>query len=299
MNGQQLVGLDYLHAVTTLLQRSRLAHPSHALYEAAELQFWWNKPRRSDDLGQLFWFDDDGQPVAAAIMVDFTGGPSILYKQVTFCPFVMPDTPPDQIAHILDRGLAHAAENGFESVEIEVGNIDEVMKGLLSDRGFQMTDENMLVECRMDADARAEVSSLHEGYRLASRAELSDRPHHMAERNGPDLEERLNQMTLYRSDLDLAVFDADENLAALGMFWYDPTTSIGVVEPMRTMDDHQQKGLARHILTAGLDRLAKAGATRLAIGYDPSHPASGHLYRSVGFVPGETTDLWSGPTVQS
>ncbi|MBT6445273.1 MAG: GNAT family N-acetyltransferase, partial [Acidimicrobiaceae bacterium] len=73
-------------------------------------------------------------------------------------------------------------------------------------------------------------------------------------------------------------------------------TATGVVEPMRTKDEHQQQGVARHILTAGLDRLANAGAERVSIGYEPANPASGHLYRSVGFEPIKYTDLLSGPT---
>lgn len=55
--------------------------------------------------------------------------------------------------------------------------------------------------------------------------------------------------------------------AAHGMFWYDPVTETGVVEPMRTHDDHQQRGLARHVLTTG-----------------------------VGFEPGGSSDLFAGPT---
>ena len=35
------VGLDYLEAVTALLQRIRGAHPTAGLYEAADLQWWW------------------------------------------------------------------------------------------------------------------------------------------------------------------------------------------------------------------------------------------------------------------
>lgn len=68
------------------------------------------------------------------------------------------------------------------------------------------------------------------------------------------------------------------------------------VEPMRTEDDHQRRGLARHVLTAGVALLASAGAQRIKIVYDPDNPASGHLYRSVGFEPHRYTDVLAGPT---
>jgi RimJ/RimL family protein N-acetyltransferase len=142
------------------------------------------------------------------------------------------------------------------------------------------------------------ISSLHDGYRLSDRSQTTERPHHMLsiERNHPDPGQRLRQTSLYRPDLDLVVFDSNDSVAAYGLFWYDPTTRTGLVEPMRTEDDHQQRGLARHILTAGLDRLAAAGADRIKICYEPDNPASSHLYLSVGFQPDRQTDVFSGRT---
>jgi RimJ/RimL family protein N-acetyltransferase len=93
------------------------------------------------------------------------------------------------------------------------------------------------------------------------------------------------------------VLDSDDSVAAYGLFWFDPESATGLVEPMRTEDDHQQRGLARHVLTAGVDRLARAGATRIKICFEPSNPASRNLYLSAGFQPTAQTDLFSGPTI--
>jgi hypothetical protein len=49
---------------TQLLQRARCADPRAGLWEAADVQWWWRTPRRSDDVEKLFWIDDEG-PVAA------------------------------------------------------------------------------------------------------------------------------------------------------------------------------------------------------------------------------------------
>ena len=92
------------------------------------------------------------------------------------------------------------------------------------------------------------------------------------------------------------VHDGHNDVAAYGLFWYDPATATGLVEPMRTEDDHQRRGLARHVLTAGLDRLAGAGAARIKICFEPDNPASGPLYRSVGFVPDRATVVFAGRT---
>jgi ribosomal protein S18 acetylase RimI-like enzyme len=62
---------------------------------------------------------------------------------------------------------------------------------------------------------------------------------------------------------------------------------------MRTEDDHQRRGLARHILTTGIDLLANAGAERIKICYQPDNAASSNLYLSVGFEPDRQTIVYS------
>ncbi len=292
---QHLVGIEYLEAVTELLQRIRTAHPTAGLYQAAELQWWWRVPRSTDGLPQLFWFDEAGRPEAAVIATDWGDGSSALYEAMTLIPLVMPGTPPDWATLVMERGLEYAAACGIGAVELEVDRADDVTRELLVGRGFEVKEDG-LIECWLAADARPEISPLHDDYRLFTRSDVMEREHHFAQRNGRHEEGRLRQTSLYRPDLDLVVYDTDDNLAAYGLFWYDPVTATGVVEPMRTIDDHQQRGLGRHVLTAGVDLLARVGADRISIGYEPDNPASGDLYRSVGFEPDKQTDLYAGPT---
>ncbi len=295
MREELRVGLDYLDAVTTLLQRVRSAHPTHGSYQAAELQWWWGVRRSTDDFDQLFWFDDLGRPAAAFVVTDFGDGSSALYEDPTLVVVLMPDTDPSLVAHVVERGLAQLGENGIGAVELEVDRADDVMIGMLSGHGFTRKGDGM-IECWMEAGSRPGISPLPDGYRLLRRSDTTGRPHHMTHPRRPDVEQRLQQTSLYRPDLDLVVLDCSDEVAAYGLFWFDPVTATGVVEPMRTHDDHQRRGLARHILTAGVELLAQAGAERISIAFHPDNPASGHLYRSVGFEPHRQTDLWSrGP----
>ena len=194
---------------------------------------------------------------------------------------------------MVKRGLAHAADLGFDEVELEVDRIDDAMLAALTGHGFS-TKEDGTVETWLTADRRPEISRLHDSYRLARRVDTADRPHHMIERSGATVESRLRQTPLYRPDLDFVVLDNSDQAAGYGLFWYDPETRTGLVEPMRTNDDHQQRGLARHVLTAGLDALATTGAERIKVVYEPGNPASGHLYLSVGFEPVKETGVFSG-----
>ena len=289
MHGLQeetLVGLDYLQAVTALLQRTRNAHPTLGLYEAADLQWWWGRPRPSDDVGQLFWRDDDGECVAGVVLTEWS-------DRVALSPVFLPDASPELVAYVVDRGLAHASESGYGAIEVEVSQDDALLRDLLLARGFAITEQGFIAEAWLDATSAVDVSQLHDGYRLTSRADTMDRPHHNG-LTGPEVSERLLQTSLYRTGLDLLVVDANENQAAFGVFWFDDATATGLVEPMRTEQEHQKRGLARHVLTAGIGLLAAAGAERIKICYEPSNPASGHLYRSVGFQDVKRTDAMSG-----
>ncbi len=283
-----MVGLDYLAGVTALLQRARTAHPTKGLFEAADLQWWWRTPRATDQVGQLFWFDAAGRPEAAVIATDWG-------EWVGLDVLVLPDATSDWIAHVVARGLEHACESGFDAVQMEVDQRDDVLRAVLLSRGFAVKEAG-LVESWLNADAQPTISPLHDDYRLCNRQETLQLPHHMIKRSGPNVEQRLLQTSLYRADLDLVVVDHDGNCAAHGLFWFDPATSTGLVEPMRTEDDHQRRGLARHTLTTGIDLLAQAGATRIKICFDPGNPASKHLYLSVGFGPVKQTDVLTGPT---
>lgn len=285
MSEEHRVGLDYLEAATTLLQRVRSAHPTEGLFEAADLQWWWRVPRSTDNLGQLFWFDRHGRPEAAVIATDWG-------DRIGLDPIVMPDASPDWVAQVVERGLAHASESGFEAVELEVARGDDAMREVLFAHGFAIK-EGGLVETWMAAEARPEISPLHDDYRLSSRVDTMTRPHHLIKRSGPGVEARLLQTSLYRPDLDLVILDRDDNYAAHGLFWYDPVTATGLVEPMRTEDDHQRRGLARHVLTSGVALLADAGAARIKICFETSNPASSDLYLSVGFEPVKQTDVFS------
>jgi GNAT superfamily N-acetyltransferase len=80
---------------------------------------------------------------------------------------------------------------------------------------------------------------------------------------------------------DLAVA-ADGRVAGYALFWFDPVTRVGLLEPMRVEDGYQRRGLARTLLTNGLDRLARKGALRLKVGFDSD--AARDLYLGAGFV---------------
>jgi GNAT superfamily N-acetyltransferase len=290
MQEQYLVGMQALEAATTLLQRIRTSHPTAGLLEAADLQWWWRKPRPSDKLPQLFWFDQHGQPSAALVITDW--GDSIALD-----PIMLPDATADWQRHVIERGLAHARSLNLDPVDLVLDRSDQTICQLASSLGFVSVETSSLsvVSAWLAAADRPTISPLPEAYRLLSRRDTIGQPHHMIGRSGPELEQRLKQTSLYRPELDLFVLDHRDTVAAYGLFWFDPISATGLVEPMRTEDDHQRRGLARHLLTSGIELLAQAGAERIKICFSLENPVAQGLYLSVGFRPDRQSIAFSRP----
>ena len=139
------------------------------------------------------------------------------------------------------------------------------------------------------------MAALPEGFVLVDRALDTTKPHPMRSRSGDGVEARLRQCSLYDPALDLAVEAADGQTAGYALFWFDPVTEVGLVEPMRVEDAYQRRGLARAMLTAGLARLAQRGARRLKVGYGTE--VARRLYVGAGFrvTSTSTSFTWRRP----
>ncbi|MCL1587237.1 MAG: GNAT family N-acetyltransferase, partial [Actinomycetia bacterium] len=274
----------YLAGVTTLLERVRAEHPTRGVWEAADLQWWWRKPWPTDSWLHPFWFDASGDPVAAAVATDWGG-------RIALDIIVAPSSPEELVEHAWHRGLAVVKENQPPIVEVMIDDDDSVMRSLVIEAGFvPLADKG--ASAWMRASSRPAASSEPVGYTLVSRVEIGETPHYFIARNGSGVAQRLEQTSLYDPSLDLAMLDATGEVAAYGLFWFDPVTKVGFVEPMGTNDAHRRKGLARHILMSGIDRLAHSGATRIKVNYEQDNAASSALYLDVGFRSSMTTSMW-------
>jgi predicted N-acetyltransferase YhbS len=269
-------GARYLQLATALLQRMRLCSPAGGVWEAADVQWWSRQERPSDEHGQLFWLDGPGQPVAAVIATDF-------FRSVQCDVLALPG----------DNGLGRAVwQKALRRVaalevaaEFPVRSDDAPGLAELADAGYRPAGEPGIVATWLAAARRPQVPALAPGYRLVSRASGAGRLHPLAARNGREVEARLRQCSLYRPELDLAVEAPDGQVAGYGLFWADPVTRVGLVEPMRTEDAYQRRGIASHLLAAGLERLAAGGCVRLKVSNDIS------LYLRAGFEPLRTATL--------
>jgi hypothetical protein len=121
-------GLEYLALATELLQRARLADPEEGLWEAADLQWWWRTPRRSDAIDHLFWIDDEG-PVAGVVLTD--------WGRAWGCdPIVVPGLSSVPFARVWTRAVEAIDALRLEAVEVLARDDDGELLGLLAGAGF-------------------------------------------------------------------------------------------------------------------------------------------------------------------
>lgn len=273
-------GYEALMLATALLQRVRLAHPSAGLWEAADVQWWWRQPRRSDDVERLFWLDSEG-PIAGVLLTSWTD------ESWQCDPIIVPGVSDPAPETVWRRALEEMCAHAVGGVEVPVQGTDSAWRALAEASGLIAGDGGSTAW--MDAAHRPRVQPPPEDFILVDRARRWDTPHPMRPRNGDAVEERLRQCPLYDPELDLAVETSDAHVAGYSLYWFDPVTKTGLVEPVRVEDDYQRRGLARAMLTAGLNRLASKGAQRVKIGYGTEAAAT--LYQSIGFQP-TSNDTW-------
>ena len=153
-------GLEYLALATELLQRARLADAEAGLWEAADLQWWWRTPRRSDAVGQFFWIDDDG-PVAGVVLTD--------WGRAWGCdPIVVPGVSTVTLPAVWARAREAINALGLRAVEVLARDDDPELQGLLAGAGFA-TDGSRSGITWMNATDRPEVAALPEGFALVDR----------------------------------------------------------------------------------------------------------------------------------
>ena len=272
---RQASGLEYLKLVTGLLQRARQINPTGGIWEAADFQWWWRRDQHHDPARQTFWFDNN-TPIAALVFTH--------WSDHLACDIILTTTDPMVTDLVWARALQQFAVDSNETVEINARDDDSVLLARLAETGFVPTGE-VGVETRMLAKDRPERTPLPNGFELVSRSDTPTRPHPLIRRNDEHISERLGECSLYQPELDLAVYAPNGDVAAYGLFWADPVTHVGLVEPMRTEDRYQKLGLARHLLIAGLDRLASAGCSAFKVTYIDGNQASQRLYLGTGFLP--------------
>ncbi len=100
----------------------------------------------------------------------------------------------------------------------------------------------------------------------------------------------IQRIPLYNRDLDIVAVAPDGELAAFCTVWVDQVTRTAVFEPVGTHPNHQKRGLGKAVMSEGLHRAQKLGATLATVS---SYSDGAHaLYHSMGFTEFDLLEPW-------
>lgn len=248
------------------------------------MQWAWRAPRASDHAEKLFWVDSDG-PVAGVLLTSWKGG------GWQCDPVAVPVRGAPDRMMVWNRALEIGNRYAGNHFEIPIDNDDAEFIKLARHSGLAPLRQD--TTAWMDAADVQTPPQLAAGFLITDRAERPNVPHPMRHRNGEQVAERLQHCSLYDPSLDVEVLHADGRHAGYSLYWFDPSTLVGLVEPVRIEDGFQRLGLARAMVGEGLARLVRKGARRLKVSYESE--AAGALYQGLGFRPVSTTTWYRRP----
>ncbi|HSJ87792.1 MAG TPA: GNAT family N-acetyltransferase [Anaerolineales bacterium] len=139
------------------------------------------------------------------------------------------------------------------------------------------------------------VRALGDVSELPARSWLSWRVFHPDEPDekyqGWEWYKNVQRAPLYNRDLDIVAVAPDGELVAFCTVWVDDVTRTAVFEPVGTHPDHQKRGLGKAVMSEGLRRAQRLGATLATVS---SYTEGAHaLYASMGFTEFDLLEPWS------
>ena len=195
---------------------------------------------------------------------------------------------------VAEDHLAAITSDNMRQLCVWAPEQDRLRQGILARRGYakEHPAEHQWRR-RLDGEPPAvpiapgySIRSLGDGIELLERCYASGLGFHdgdiqvaVENRADPTWYRNIQTAPLYRRDLDLVAVAPDGAIAAFCTVWFDDVTRSGYFEPVATVPAHRRRGLGRALLTEGLRRLQRMGATVAFVsGYSS---AANALYQSV------------------
>jgi len=247
-----------------------------------------------------FLWEADGE-IVAMLMPD--GGPGEAHFSVH--PGLRTWELEEEALGVAEERLAKVKPDGGHRLYYWVPDQDRLRQDLVSRHGYRKDDwpEH---QWRRNLEAPIPdvpvpqgytIRSLGDGLELLERCYASGLGFHDGDitvavdnRNDPTWYRNIQTAPLYRRDLDLVAVAPDGAVAAFCTVWLDDVTRSAYFEPVATVPAHQRRGLGKALLTEGLRRLQRMGATTAFVGgYSTQANA---LYQSVMGSDHELSEVW-------
>ncbi|MFN2136031.1 MAG: GNAT family N-acetyltransferase [Candidatus Promineifilaceae bacterium] len=273
-------------------------------WQAYRFDYWrWHGIENLGDgrLEDIFLWEDEAGRLAAVLNQESHGQ---AFLQVD--PDLRSAELETEMIATAEAFLARPNDEGDNQLMVVTNEADAMRQELLAARGYKKASWAEYQRRRpldgpvpeMPLAPGYTVRSLGVGAELLERAYASGLAFHpddinYAVQNRADIGWYLHiqNAPLYRRDLDLVAVAPDGAVASFCTIWFDDVTRTGAFEPVGTVPAHQRRGLAKAVMTEGLRRLWRLGATMATVG---SYSLEAHqLYEAMGFTEYERGEPWS------
>ena len=208
-----------------------------------------------------------------------------------------------EMVDVAEQKLPHTKVDGKKELIAWVNAADSVHKDVLTRRGYvrsKFSPEHMrrrfFIQPIPDSAPPAgyTIRALGDESELPARSWLSWKVFHPDEPDekykGWEWYRNVQRVPIYRRDLDILAVAPDGEFAAFCTVWFDDVTRTAVFEPVGTHPNHQKRGLGKAVMSEGLRRAQKLGATLATVS---SYSKGAHaLYESMGFTDVDLLEPW-------
>jgi mycothiol synthase len=252
---------------------------------------------RLEDVIQL-WETEDGH--ICAVLTPEGRGEAFLHVHPDFrTPELL-----EEMVTLAETRLSVVRADGQHSLRIWVEEHEGAAQGVVARHGYLKGDgpeymRQRSIDTPFPQALPAQgynVRSLGDGVELIERCYASglafhDNDIHIAAGNRDVAWYRnIQNAPLYRRDLDIVAIAPDGAVASFCTAWFDDVTRTGVFEPVATVPAHQWRGLGKVVMSEGLRRLKRIGATRAYV--SSYSPEAGALYAAMGFTDYDLLEPW-------
>jgi GNAT superfamily N-acetyltransferase len=208
-----------------------------------------------------------------------------------------------EMLDVAEQKLPKTGGSGGHELLVWVNAADAATKAIFAERGYARS--KFLAEHMRSRSfsqpipdslppAGYTVRALGDESELPARSWLSWKVFHPDEPDekyeGWDWYRNVQRVPIYRRDLDILAVASDGELAAFCTVWFDDITRTAVFEPVGTHPNHQKRGLGKAVMSEGLRRAQRLGATLATVS---SYSTRAHaLYESMGFTDVDILEPW-------
>jgi len=218
-------------------------------------------------------------------------------------PAFRDDVAMSEMLDVAEEKLPKIKNNDKKELIVWVNAADDLTKNLFTERGYSRSKflaeymrRRLFSKPIPDSTTPSgyNVRALGDESELPARSWISWKAFHPEEPDekyqGWEWYKNIQRVPLYRRDLDIVVVAENGELAAFCTVWFDDVTRTAVFEPVGTHPHDQKRGLGKAVMSEGLRRAQRLGATQATVS---SYSVGAHaLYESMGFTEVDLLEPW-------